>query len=238
MQIRTYKPGMKIETGFVRGVPDESYHQGPGYSSSNLKDIIRAPAYMEAHKGKSLKSTDALRIGGEYHLLIFQEDVFDSKFFRVGKRRKDNKFPRRGSSEWHELEATQGKTGIRGDEWDQLYAMRDALEKNKDGWALLQRADGDPELTGYYFDDEYKILRKIKMDFIIPALVILDLKTTVDARYFAYHRQAEKLKYDLSMAYYHDTAKLIAKFLGHEFPFSSGKRSALFVEAMDSGCSF
>ncbi len=195
--------------GIYTDISNQAYHRGEGLSSSDLKLIARSPAHYKAAKGAEPRETDAMKLGTATHTLILEPERFESEYAAapdgLDRRRKE------GKEAWAELEAS-GKVILTSEDYNNVLGMGKAVSEHSMGSKLFN--GGFAELSCYweqpvsYGGINTKILCKARPDYTkqMPdgSYVIIDLKTTQDARGREFQRRAYDLGYHISAAHYVD----------------------------------
>lgn len=196
-----------MEPGVYGGIGNEEYHKGPGLSSSDLKLLARSPLHYKTAKAFHLEETNAMRLGTAVHCAILEPDRIDVEYVLapegIDRRTKA------GKAQWAELEAT-GKTILSCEEAQVVQGMVESVRMHPTASKLFTGGIAEHSCywtqTVYYADTSTEILCKCRPDYmkdIANGYVIVDLKTTLDAREKAFQRRAYwDLGYHLSAAHY------------------------------------
>jgi PDDEXK-like domain of unknown function (DUF3799) len=142
--------------------------------------------------------------------LIRTVDDIKNKLKEVGIKPKGNKKEdlikqlqslNLGLHIWEEIITALGsKERITNDESDMLVGIYNSIQNYDFAKELLKI--GDPEVSGYWFDEEYKVNCKFRADMITNNGYILEFKSTQDATYESFKRDIKKYRYDISAAWY------------------------------------
>lgn len=210
-----------IQPGFYR-VSDKDYHEGEGVSKSDLSLILRSPAHFRAKEER--KETPALILGSAIHVAVFQPDEFSKRYAvkpefmsfstTLGKAWRDNH---------------QGKVILSWDDAATCEGIRKAVRAHPIAADLL--SDGEAEITGYFRDSEYpEILQKLRIDWLNKKQgVLIDLKSTEDARLFPFMRDAYKHDYTLQSAHYLFGISQITRITHEKFIFIAAEKAPPFA---------
>lgn len=195
-------------SGMILGLSNADYHALPSVSSSQLKTILRSPAhYADAYlSGKPRKEPTAnMVLGSLTHTLFLEPEQYGSEYIVAPKcdaRTTEGKAIRAAF-----LEASEGKTVIDADQLSTAQAMTAALC----GHAIHEAmTGGHAETSIFWTDDQTGLACCIRPDYHIapsdiwPTGLIIDVKTTDDARADAFARTCVNFGYDLSAAMYCD----------------------------------
>lgn len=190
--------------GWYLDLSNEDYHSGEGLSASDIKRLLRSPAHYKYTPPK--EPTPAMVQGTAFHTITLQPELFEKEFAVMPQGL--NRVKKEGKEFAASAEA-YGKTVISYDAYQQIKGMRDAIHEHPYIQQILQV--GHAEVSGYWHDLAYPhILCKIRPDWLATdRQIILDLKSTTDAREHAFTRTAENMKYGVQAAYYRYGAKVL-----------------------------
>jgi len=185
-------------------MPDDIYHAGPGYSSSQLK-VITAKSELHFKAAPPIKNTKALKVGRVLHAFVLEPETVDGRFlFRPGLDARTKK----GKEALAEAEAT-GLEVIREDP-AQLEAIAAAVHEHP-AWRYIVGAEPLVEPSIYWTDEETGLLLRVRPDNLNPHFgqtgkfaMCVDLKSAADARDRKFRNQVRDLGYDFSAAMYCD----------------------------------
>jgi hypothetical protein len=205
-----------IEPGFYRQ-SNNDYHAGPGISKSGLARILRSPLHFKTPR----KETAALVIGDSFHVATLEPERFEKEYAVLpancspgsGKGMKERK-------ETFLYDAEQkGQTILSQADYDTSRAMAAAVHSNQ--YAIDLLSNGESELSGYWYDPENPdILCKLRMDWINKEeRIIIDLKSTTDARYYQFRSSAFNNDYHMQSGWYLYGATHITKVEHKNFYF-------------------
>ena len=194
----------------ISALPNNDYHSVANYlSSTNLKQLFRSAAHFEAWKCRpKSSSTAAQRIGTALHSAVLEPYHFLSQYCVFSGAR-------RGRS-WQDFKTQNVTTEILSElEYAQVVGMRDAILNFPafDLAALIH--DGRSEESIFWFDEKSGEKFRARCDLLHPD-VILDLKTTTDARPHMFVKQAQTNAYEIQAAHYIDG---VEKLTGEKKPF-------------------
>lgn len=183
--------GKKFENGLYPGISNEEYHAADGASKSDLVLVRRSPAHYFAAKladnRQPQETTPAMALGTAVHYAIFEPDVF---LARYSLSTCDD----RRLKEWKEQAASAeeaGKTLLKLSEAEQINAMALAVRSHPQVAPLLESGAQENSI---FWDFEGAQL-KTRPDWTAHTDVIVDLKTTEDARPEHWARHACNLYY-------------------------------------------
>ena len=182
----------------IENLPFGDYCDLPRVNATALKKIHRSPAH---YRFAEREETAALVIGHATHTAVLEADIFLERYavFPEGM----TKTTKEGKETWGKLEAT-GKSILRFAECQAAQAIADAVQKHPGASKLLK--NGRPELT--VLSEIDGIETKIRIDYYIEELgLLIDIKTTEDARPDAFSRSIAAYGYDLQAAFYLDNCR-------------------------------
>jgi len=186
----------KIKPGIYQGIPNESYHSGPGISKSGLWTIAtQSPAHFRFGERVENKAFD---FGEACHLAILQPDLFERTVVRGPDDRRGNKW-----KDAVEACALDNKLLLTSGDYDHTLAIRDAV--HADAWVSGIITGGKPmiEASGYWKDDETGQLCRCRPDLYREDLgIIVDVKSTASAHPDAFARSVVNYGYHAQEAFY------------------------------------
>ena len=188
-----------LETGML-DLTSEAYHADRSAVSKGWLDKIdRSPAHLKAYFEGEANETPALLLGRLVHSAVLEPDLLDDEYIvppNINRRTKA------GKEEHAEFEKTnEHKTVITADQLKLSKAIRDSVYRNKAAKALL--CDGDPEATVVWENPETGERCKARADWLREN-VIVDVKTTMDARPEAFAKSIANYRYDVSTVHYEE----------------------------------
>lgn len=196
------------ESGIIIGMSNAEYHALPSVSSSMLKTILRSPAHYYAAylDGAPRKEpTASMVLGSLTHTLFLEPMQFNDEYIVApawDARTKEGKAIRDAF-----MAAAEGKTVITQEQHDTARMMAKALRGHAINEAMT---DGFAEASIFWADEQTGLACRIRPDYHIapcemwPTGLILDVKSTDDARAEAFARTCVNFGYDLSAAMYSD----------------------------------
>lgn len=183
--------------------PIDAYHDGPGVSSSGLKEILKSPAHFLAYQAEERDSV-ALRYGRLAHLRILEPELYNETTIiapKVDRRTSE------GKRLWADfLEASAGRMAVSSEEHFEMTALHKAVQASDLARGVFSQ--GRAELSVYWRDEATGVLCRARGDYV-RTKGIFDLKTTPDARAREFQRSVAKYRYHLSAAFYLDGFKTV-----------------------------
>lgn len=196
--------------GLYPDMPMAQYLRLPAVGASDLWTITTdCPAVARWHRDHPDEQTDATRIGTALHALALEPDAFEARYAirpEGGPRANSNAY-----KDWAAEHIAAGREILTADEGARIQAMRAALPPA--ARKLLRQ--GRPEVTGLWRHD-CGVLLRTRPDWLRGDGIVVDVKTTMDARPARWERQARQLGYHVSGALCLD---LLAELTGerHEY---------------------
>lgn len=201
-------------------IPFREYLTDTRYASNSMLKLLgRSPAHFKAYLDDESEQspTDAQVVGRAAHAMVLETDSFQKYYYTIPDDLKKLTKPQlacieRGEptpkaeelkAQWDEIESkAHGRELIREAHLKDVETMHKALLEVKDIRNLL--AIGSAEQTRYFVDSETGVECKMRADFVHGSQqnVIVDYKTTEDARPEAFIRSIIKYGYDFQGAHY------------------------------------
>lgn len=191
----------KINKPGIYQISNRLYHEGPGLSSSALKELLKSGAHYSAYTQIENEGSTEMRIGSLVHCMILEPEKVKDSFYvgeyirRYGKE-FDNAIERAGSKEVVSREEYDISQQIVE---SFIHESKDHPSFNGEEYKLLE---GQKEMSFYWEDPKTGILCKCRPDNITNDGVIVDIKTTKDATAEAFQRSIMNYGYHLSAAFY------------------------------------
>jgi len=211
MKPKEFKPG-------IYPLSDEAYFAAAGVNASTLKYMLRSPAYCKERIENPKEPSWQMIDGTAIHCTVLQPEEYDKRYVVLPDNAPlkptekmiadPNPKPEIASRVqfWNVFEkSAEGKTIITQDK-DKLYrGIGSLLRENSEVAPLLE--NGKAEQAIFAADPVTKKLCKCKPDFLTKVgdyKIMLELKTTDDARPDAFQRTAYNFGYYTSAAFYSD----------------------------------
>ncbi len=186
------------DLGLHANIGNADYHAGPGISSTGLKRMLKCPRLYKAYIDGELEfnPTPAMRLGTAVHSLVLERERFYEDIAVMpayGRKKADQE----AKAEF--VEVNGHKTIITEDQKKTAELMAESLLRLPDVQRILE--SGEPELSGYYEDEDTGLLCKYRPDFRTD-WCIFDIKTCVDLTAHGFSNALNKLNYHVSAAHY------------------------------------
>jgi hypothetical protein len=185
-------------SGNIPYLPFADYLAAEGVSKSALDLINRSPAHYRQSILQPEAPTPAMIWGSMFHSFVLEPEVFEATYAvmpeGIDRRTKEGK---QAWQDWQE--SHEGLLPVDKPTLAEIIAMRDSLLSSPK--ACTAMSEGVAEASLFWLTGE--IACKGRPDYIRPDLII-DLKTTIDARPDVFSRQVWNYRYHVQAAYYID----------------------------------
>lgn len=200
--------------GIFDDVPAEVYHRKQlGVATSHaLGAILRSPAHYRAWLTEPERETKALNFGRAAHAALLEPEVFRRTYVvqpdfgdcraneKTGTTKEQGKANKVAKEAWEA--ANKGRTWVTAEDMRTIEGMAEALTKHDDARDLIE-AWGRSEVTAQWECPTSGLKCKMRMDlWVQQASVVVDFKTTEDARERAFARAARDYGYRRQAAHY------------------------------------
>lgn len=194
----------------IQGMSNDEYHARPEYSSSQLKDLLRSAAHFYSNnilKEVERETKAAMNFGTLAHTLFLEPEQFENEFVVAPKFERRTKAGKEQALAWEQ--ANQGKILVDAEQVEAAKRIVINLQKLS-SYADMQNNYGMAEASIFFTDPVFDLPLRIRPDWHIapcktfPNGLILDLKTTTDARAHAFSKKCSDFGYDLSASMYRE----------------------------------
>ncbi len=194
-----------LPLGLVHGMPNEQYHAKPALSASGLKKLARSPLHYYSATLDPMRpastTTPAMQAGTLAHCMLLEPNAVCERYVvkpaGLDMRTKDGKAWAASVPAEIDLVSPDQMTTAR--------RQAEAVRALPEIAALL--ASGYAEASAFWIDEATGELCKCRPDWTHPVgegVILLDLKTTVDASPEGFPRQIANFGYHRSAAWYAD----------------------------------
>lgn len=206
-------------------ITDSEYFARDEVSKSDLDLIHRSPAHYKFRKEHPEPPTPAMNFGSAYHCFMLEYNRF-LREYKIGKM--PDRRTKKGKAEYEAIVAS-GIQFISEKDYETLSIMRDKLYKHRAAKKLLEM-DDDVFIEKPIFSEIEGVKTRIKPDVARrTGQLIIDLKTTIDARESKVMKSIGEFRYHVQHAFYIDNAR----HLGYEnFVFIFQEKKAPFEIAV------
>jgi exodeoxyribonuclease VIII len=193
----------------VRGLPFERYCEIDAVNQSTLQAFERSMRHGAYAVENPKAETAAMVKGSALHTMMLDGwKTFQRKYAIGGPiNERTGKTYGRDTKAFEEWIAGQDRPFLTTEEYDDTLAMAEALDAHPEAGKLIRAAGGMCELTIVWnepwgVDGQDKILCKARLDYIHPALGVLDLKTCDDCRMEQFSTKIARFRYHWQAAWY------------------------------------
>lgn len=189
----------------IPDLPIEEYHQNPALSKSSLDHISKSVAHLIAARVKGYDSK-ALRLGRALHQLVLEGEPVFHKHFAYPDNAKDDDWRTAAGKSFVSLNEADGKICLHRAEAGRLARMVQAIKAHPTAYQWL-KAEGMRECSFFWTDETTGVPCRCRPDLLIETdtgWVIVDLKTTQDARPWMFGKSAGQYRYHVQSAFYSD----------------------------------
>lgn len=194
----------------IEHMSNDEYHSRPEFSSSQLKDMLRSGAHFYSHniiKEHERETKKHLDFGTLAHTLFLEPEQFENEFVVGPKFDRRTKVGKEEAAAW---EANNiGKIIIDHDQLDGAMRIAENL-RTLSSYKDMQNNYGMAEASIFFIDPVFDLSLRVRPDWHIapcsafPNGLILDVKTSTDARPFKFSRSCADFGYDLSASMYRE----------------------------------
>lgn len=197
-------------TSLIEHMSNEEYHASPEFSSSQLKDILRSSAHFYSNnilKENERESKKHLDFGTLAHTLFLEPEQFENEFVIGPKFDRRTKEGKAEAAAWEA--ANQGKIIIDQEMLEGATRIAENL-RSLSSYEIMQNNPGMAEASIFFTDPIYGLNLRVRPDYHIipcdefPNGLIMDVKTSTDARQFKFSKSCADFGYDISAAMYRE----------------------------------
>ena len=199
LKIMRNKMSEDIKLG-LHNISNEEYHSSPGLSRSALMQFKKSPyhywhSYLKPDKTRQTPS-EAMVLGELVHTLVLEPLSFQDRYIMTEHIDRRTKAGKEHYASVLENAKEKGVTVINSDLYARAYEMRQSLQNNPEINSVLSKQELNIEKSIYFKDERADVLCKARPDGF-NCNFALDLKTSRDASYNAFQRQAVSSGYYL-----------------------------------------
>ncbi len=192
-------------------MPFDAYRSIEAANSHGLMRVLQSPAHYLHARNEPNNPTPAMVLGSLIHLAVLEPAKFEAHVFcapecdrrtKVGKALFEDF--QHGLPPEHIIATPSQYETVRG--------VQRALLAHPVMAGLMQTPTGQSELTVVWQDPATGLDCKARFDRICwrdDRMIVIDLKSTSDASYKAFSRDAANMKYDVQAAHYSEGAKIV-----------------------------
>jgi exodeoxyribonuclease VIII len=204
----------ELEDGLYPDIPGHIYHQRVlGTANKSALDQVERSAahYLAWLNGQEEKPTPAMLFGSAFHMGILEPERFMETYivepefgdcrFKENKARRDAWRQSNGIDDKGRLPS--GKILISPEDADHIGGMAEAIRNHPVVGGMIR--DGFAEHTIKWTDEATGLVCKCRPDYYVPSLkMVVDLKSTQDARPDAFAKSVAEFRYHVQEAFYRD----------------------------------
>lgn len=175
----------------------EQYHALDSVSKSGLELVLRSPAHYKNRDAFS--GTRNTVIGTATHAAILEPELFSRDYVLLAGVNARN------TKEFNAAVKARGNDDfvLVEHEWRAIEGMAGSIRNNQHAMKILGQP-GRAELSVITTDPQTGVAVRIRPDWVTNSGIILDLKTTIDARAQQFTRSVINYKYHMQNALYID----------------------------------
>lgn len=202
---------VKLPTAsLIEKMSNDEYHACPEFSSSQLKDMNRSAAHFYVNsisKEAKKEASTAMNFGTLVHTMFLEPEQFENEFVIAPKFDRRTKAGKEEAAAWEQ--ANEGKMLVSEEDVENANRMATNL-RTLGIYKEMQNNYGMPEASFFFTDPIFGLNLRTRPDWHIapckafPNGLIIDLKTTDDARPMAFSRTCANFSYDLSSSMYRE----------------------------------
>lgn len=199
---------LNLNDGAHAGLADSVYHQRVlGVVSKTALDLVaRSPAHYKAwiDGATEEEESDALNFGRAFHCALLEPDLYGKRYtvepdfgdcrFKANKANRDA---------WRTAHA--GHEHLSADDFARIGGMVASIRRHPLAGRMIR--EGRSELTLKWRDPESGLTCKSRLDYYVESqAMIVDAKSTIDARWAKFRRQIIDHRYHVQDALYRSAA--------------------------------
>ena len=201
---------MKLEPGIYPGVSFADYMKWDAVNNSLLKILAKkSPLHAKAFIERPPAPSDAFIFGKAVHCLILEPDLFENYYAVAPKCDRRTKV---GKELWAAfLKNANGKEAVTYDNYAKMREIQAAIKRQAMNHYVER---GEAEVCYVWIDEATGLLCKARTDYLHRELyedgwktnkvILIDLKSTMDASPHAFFRSLDIYDYDMQAAWYTD----------------------------------
>jgi len=193
---------MNLESGIYYNIPFTEYQGWDAINNSTLVKILKeSPAHAKEYKDNPPEQSKAFFLGSAAHKLILEPLKFDDEYCVMPKIDRRTKA---GKEEYEEFVQNAGDKIVIDDEtFNAVLKMSEAVGKTSIAREFLSCGEAEASIIW-----DCGIMAKARIDYLQDNLIV-DLKTTANARPEVFAQSALKYSYDQQLAFYADSYEAI-----------------------------
>jgi hypothetical protein len=220
-----------MKPGIYANIPFDEYLKIEAINKSGLEWFQWSPLHywtncLSPNKPEQ-KTSDAMALGTAIHMAILEPERFAATYIASPRFDRRTKQGKQDSDGFRADCERRGLTDIDEQDFETCKRVRDSVRATSAAEIILET--GSSEVTMVWEDPIEGVLCKGRLDWL--SAVILDFKSTIDARHSAFSKQVANMGWHIQAAFYTDGYRAITK-IEPPFIFGAIEKSAPF------GCAF
>lgn len=194
----------------VTDLPIEDYHLNPAISKSSLDQINRSVAHLIASRANGF-DTRSLRMGRALHQLVLEGEHVFRESFAYPDNAADDDWRSKAGRAFVAFHESEGRICIHREEAARLSKMLRRIKSHPVAAKWL-KAPGMRECSFFWTDPTTGVGCRCRPDLIVrtrDGYVIIDLKTTQDARPYAFGKSSATYRYHVQSPFYIDGVETV-----------------------------
>jgi hypothetical protein len=221
----TSEQKLEREDGLHHGVSFAEYLAIPAVNHSTLRLFGRSAAHAREAMVHPKPPTEAQDLGQAIHTAVLEPDRFDAEYVLAPKV---DRRTREGKAAWAKFEVeNEGKGLLTPAHHGTCLGIESAVWGHPIARLLLQNS-GKSEVVALWHDPNTGMRCKARLDRLTVYegfTAIVELKSTTDAREFAFARDAAKFQYHSAAAFYLDGLNALAPMERRFFTIAAEKEA-------------
>lgn len=194
----------------IYDITNEEYHAAAGFSRSTLMLLNKSPYHFwyEVFSGRAERKEDtpAMITGSLFHTLLLEPHKLDKEYAIAPKI---DRRTAKGKEEWAEFQTySEGKIVVTLDQYEKSQEMANQIREHEIVSTLLGEAVFEQSI--FWTDKETGLQFKVRPD-IWAAKMVVDVKTSADASYYAFQRSSVGYGYFLQAGMIFEACKAVGK---------------------------
>lgn len=174
------------------------YQQAEGISNSGLAQIAKSPAHFQNWLKFKTEPTKAMIFGSALHCALLEPDKFAASYTQAPDIDRRTKEGKANYALWESENA--GRIPFTSDDFDKIRYMQDSFYSNSLVSGILK--DALIERSMFWKDPKTGVVCKGRPDIVTSDGLVVDLKTTEDARPREFSNSVYNWRYHVQAAMY------------------------------------
>lgn len=192
---------MDVDVGRYDNITLDQYHnECIGWSKSALDKVHRSISHWLKEKDKPAEQTPALLFGSAFHCSILTPNQFNEEFCISPNFDKRTKAGKEDYAKF--ITENRNKQIIGETDYNAILGMQKSVFNHPFAGVLFNA--GDAEHSFFWKDKATGLLCKCRPDYLRHDNTVVELKTCVDASYYAFRAAVAKYRYYVQGAFFCD----------------------------------